>query len=158
MNHSNQNVQKVRETIQKLGFSFQIREFSASTRTSAEAASAIGCTVGQIAKSLIFRGHQTGRPILVITSGTNRVNEEKLGQLAGEAVGKADADFVYETTGFIIGGIPPVGHKQKIKTFIDKDLLSFEEIWAAAGSPHAVFRTTPADLVGMTGGQIDTIT
>lgn len=154
MNNLTPNAQKIHEVLKNLGFSFQIKELSDSTRTSSEAASAIGCQVGQIAKSLIFKGKNSHQPILVIASGVNRVNEEKLSQLAGEGVEKANADFVYEATGFAIGGVPPLGHKQKMQTFIDKNLLSYQEIWAAAGSPHAVFRLTPDDLVKITDGQV----
>ncbi len=105
-------------------------------------------------KSLVFRGAQSHKPVLALVSGANRVNEKRLGLLAGEEIEKADADFVRQHTGFAVGGVPPVGHVEHIATFIDGDLLQFDEIWAAAGSPHAVFRLTPGDLQSMTGGEV----
>ena len=129
-------------------------ELPASTRSAVEAAQAIGCRVEQIAKSLIFRSSQSGRPVLVIASGPNRVNEKKIGELLGEPIGKADADFVRQRTGFVIGGVPPVGHVEPLDTFIDEDLLKLDEIWAAAGTPNAVFCLKPADLVKITSGRV----
>ncbi|MGB9879954.1 MAG: YbaK/EbsC family protein, partial [Anaerolineae bacterium] len=125
-----------------------------STRTAAEAAQAVGCAVGQIVKSLVFRGKETHKPILVLASGANRVDEKALAHWVGEPIEKADADFVREQTGFAIGGVPPIGHIQPLPTYIDQDLLLYDEIWAAAGTPHAVFRLTPADLVRMTNGMV----
>jgi len=135
-----------------LGPSFQVVEFEAGTRTAADAAAAIGCTVGQIAKSLVFRTLESNRPVLVVASGTNRVSEAKVAQVLGEAIGRADAAFVRERTGFAIGGVPPVGHAEAITTIVDRDLRTFGEIWAAAGTPNAVFRLTFDDLVRLTGG------
>jgi prolyl-tRNA editing enzyme YbaK/EbsC (Cys-tRNA(Pro) deacylase) len=129
-------------------------ELPASTRTAAEAAQAIGCRVEQIAKSLVFRSAQTDRPVLVIASGPNRVNEKKMGELFGEPIGKADAEYVRQRTGFVIGGVPPLGHLEALPTYVDEDLLRNEEIWAAAGTPNAVFCLTPADLVKITAGQV----
>ena len=129
-------------------------ELPSSTRTARDAAQAIGCSVGQIAKSLVFKVAVTGVSVLVITSGSNQVNLEKMGELLGEAIIKADADFVRQHTGFKIGGVPPVGHLETIKTFIDGDLLEYKEIWAAAGTPHAVFKLTGKDLVRATAGQV----
>lgn len=148
------SAKKVQQIVQELGFDFTVVEFDASTRTSADAAAAIGCTVGQIAKSLVFKGKTTGKPILVIASGANRVDEKIIKVVLGEKIGRADADFVREQTGFAIGGIPPVGHSQPIKTIIDQDLLQYDEIWAAAGTPNAVFKLTPEELTAMTGGEI----
>jgi prolyl-tRNA editing enzyme YbaK/EbsC (Cys-tRNA(Pro) deacylase) len=110
--------------------------------------------VGQIAKSLIFKTRNREEPILVIASGPNRVDEKKIGALVGEKINKPDADFVRQHTGFSIGGVPPVGLKQPITTFIDEDLLAFDEIWAAAGTPNAVFCLTGDDMVRATGGQV----
>jgi prolyl-tRNA editing enzyme YbaK/EbsC (Cys-tRNA(Pro) deacylase) len=124
-----------------------------TTRSAAEAADAIGCQVEQIAKSLVFKTKQTGKPILVIASGVNRVKEKKIETVLGERLDKADADFVREHTGFAIGGVPPVGHAS-FAIFIDEDLLQQQEIWAAAGTPFAVFRLTPLNLVKMTGGRV----
>jgi prolyl-tRNA editing enzyme YbaK/EbsC (Cys-tRNA(Pro) deacylase) len=151
------SVQKVQDVLKSLGFSGEVVVFSDSTRTAAEAAQAVGCDVGQIVKSLVFKGKQTHRPVLVETSGANRVNERRIGEELGEPIEKADADFVRQHTGFAVGGVPPVGHSEHIDTFIDQDLMQFEEIWAAAGNPHAVFRLTPRELVAMTGGRLITV-
>ncbi|GAB4430490.1 MAG: YbaK/EbsC family protein [Anaerolineae bacterium] len=149
------SAQRVQDALAALGFAMgQVVELPASTRTAAEAAAAIGCTVAQIAKSLIFRGVQSGEPVLVIASGVNRVNEARVAERLGEPIAKADADYVRAQTGFVIGGVPPVGHDRPLRTFIDADLLQYEEIWAAAGTPHAVFRLTPADLERLTGGEV----
>ncbi|MCX5916322.1 MAG: YbaK/EbsC family protein [Deltaproteobacteria bacterium] len=151
------SAQKVQEALTALGLPCQVVELPASTRTAQEAAQAIGCTVAQIVKSLIFRGTRTGKPILVLASGVNRVNEKRLGEMAGEPIGKADADFVRQHTGFAIGGVPPVGHSTPIETYIDADLLQYQEIWAAAGTPRAVFRLIPQDLQKMNHGSIVSI-
>lgn len=136
-----------------LGDGFQVVEFDASTRTSEDAAAAIGCRVAEIAKSLVFKA-ASGRPVLVIASGTNRVDEKKVRALIGEKVGRADADFVRAATGYAIGGVPPIAHATAPVVLIDADLETFATIWAAAGTPNAVFRLTPADLVRLTGGQV----
>ncbi len=136
-----------------LGDGFQVVEFDASTRTSEDAAAAIGCKVAEIAKSLVFKS-ASGRPVLVIASGTNRVDEKKVRALIGEKIARADADFVREATGYAIGGVPPVAHATAPIVLIDDDLETFATIWAAAGTPNAVFRLTPADLVRLTGGQV----
>ncbi len=151
------SAQKVQNALNLLGLSLQVVELPASTRTAQEAAQAIGVTVGQIVKSLIFKAKRSGRPILVIASGENRVNEKTIEALIQEPLGKADADFVRQQTGFVIGGVPPLGHSQPVETFIDEDLLQFAEVWAAAGTPHAVFRLNPADLERMTGGRLMSI-
>lgn len=152
------SAQRVQDALESLGLRLPVVELPDSTRTAAEAAQAIGCTVGQIAKSLIFKTKITGRPVLVITSGANRVHEKRISQVLGEKIGKADADFVRKHTGFTIGGVPPVGHLQALTTFIDEDLLKHEEIWAAAGTPNAVFRLTGDDLVRATGGKVISVT
>lgn len=148
---SAENVQTV---LNEFGLKLNVIELSDSTRTAQEAANTIGCTVSQIAKSLIFKGKTSQKPILIIASGTNRVNEKAIKEHIGEKLGKADADFVLEHTGFAIGGIPPIGHKNPITTLIDEDLLQYEEIWAAAGTPNAVFKLTPKNLVEITNGTI----
>ena len=148
------SAQKVQLALNAFGLPLQVVELPASTRSAVEAAQAIGCRVEQIAKSLIFRSSQSGRPVLVIASGPNRVNEKKIGELLGEPIGKADADFVRQRTGFVIGGVPPVGHTEPLETFIDEDLLKLDEIWAAAGTPNAVFCLKPADLVKITSGRV----
>ena len=149
---------KVQQAIEQLGFSCRVVEMNETTRTAKEAAQAVGCTVSQIAKSLVFRGQASGSPILVVASGTNRVNEQLLADYAGEPIGRADANYVRDETGFVIGGVPPVGHRKPIRTFLDKDLLQYESIWAAAGTPNAVFQLNPADLLKMTGGEVVDIT
>lgn len=148
------SAQRVQDALMKLGLTLQVVELPDSTRSAAEAAEAIGCSVGQIAKSLIFKTRNREEPILVIASGPNRVDEKKIGALVGEKINKPDADFVRQHTGFSIGGVPPVGLKQPITTFIDEDLLAFDEIWAAAGTPNAVFCLTGDDMVRATGGQV----
>jgi prolyl-tRNA editing enzyme YbaK/EbsC (Cys-tRNA(Pro) deacylase) len=145
---------RVQQLLSGMGLETQVIEFAETTKTSADAAQQIGCSVAQIAKSLIFRARQSKRPVLVIASGANRVDEKALETLLGEKIGKADADFVRDKTGYAIGGVAPVGHASPPVTFIDEDLLKLETIWAAAGTPFAVFRLTPADLVRLTGGQV----
>jgi prolyl-tRNA editing enzyme YbaK/EbsC (Cys-tRNA(Pro) deacylase) len=148
------SAKKVQDALLRQGVDLQVVELPASTRTSLEAAQAVGCEVGQIAKSLVFKRSQRGTPVLVIASGANRVDEARLEALMGEPPAKADADFVRLQTGFVIGGVPPLGHSQPLETYIDRDLLQYGEIWAAAGTPNAVFRLTPADLPRLTGGQV----
>jgi prolyl-tRNA editing enzyme YbaK/EbsC (Cys-tRNA(Pro) deacylase) len=149
--------QKVQEALIALGLPCQAVELPASTRTAQDAAQAIGCTVAQIVKSLVFRGIRTGKPILVLASGVNRVSEKRLSEWAAEPIGKADADFVRQHTGFAIGGVPPVGHRATIETYIDEDLFQYDEVWAAAGTPYAVFRLAPKDLGKMGRGLVVTI-
>jgi len=136
------------------GYSFDVLELDQSTRTAAEAAAAIGCEVAQIAKSILFRGKKSGKPVLVIASGANRVDEKAVAEMLGEKLGKADAAFVRKETGFVIGGVPPVGHDKPIETFIDEDILNYNAIWAAAGTPFAVFRLDPRSLAALTGGRV----
>lgn len=152
------SAQKVQDYLEAHGYELQVMELPASTRTAAEAAEAIGVTVGQIVKSLIFRAKRSHRPVLVIASGSNRVNEKRIETLLGEPLGKADAEFVRVQTGFAIGGVPPVAHANPLPIYVDQDLLQFEEVWAAAGTPHAVFRLTPEQLVELTSGQVVQIT
>ena len=148
------SVQKVEDALTARGFTGEIRELAQSTRSAAEAAAALGCRVDQIAKSLIFRGIESDRVVLVIASGANRVDEAKVAAILGEPITKADAAFVRGRTGFAIGGVPPIGHAAPLHTLIDEDLLKWQEIWAAAGTPNAIFRLTPAKLVAMTGGHV----
>ena len=152
------SAQKVQEALRALGFDHTVLESAHTSRTSAEAAKLVGCEVGQIAKSLVFRTAQTGRPVLVIASGANRVNEWRIGVLLKEVLEKAPAAFVREVTGYAIGGIPPVGHARAIDTFIDEDLLQYTDIWAAGGTPNALFRLGPKELVTMTGGRVVKVT
>jgi prolyl-tRNA editing enzyme YbaK/EbsC (Cys-tRNA(Pro) deacylase) len=148
------SAERVRQALAALGHTAEIKEFAETTRTSADAAAAIGCTVAQIAKSLVFRAVGSGRAVLVIASGVNRVDEKRLAAALDDRIAKADATFVRDKTGFAIGGVAPVGHTEKPLTFIDEDLLQHTEIWAAAGTPNAVFRLTPQALVAMTGGRV----
>jgi prolyl-tRNA editing enzyme YbaK/EbsC (Cys-tRNA(Pro) deacylase) len=133
-----------------LGDAFRVLEFEDSTHSSAEAAAAVGCGLAQIAKSMVFRAAD-GQPVLVVTSGANRVDDRKVAARLGQKIKRADADFVLRHTGFAPGGVPPVGHVTRPVTFLDRDLLAFATIWAAAGSPNAVFELTPADLARLTG-------
>ncbi|TXL74127.1 YbaK/EbsC family protein [Vineibacter terrae] len=148
------SAQKVEDWLAARGLAGRVTEMPDSTRTSAEAAATIGCTVAQIAKSLLFRGRDSGRPVLVIASGTNRVDERKVAALMGERIQRPDADYVREATGYVIGGVPPIAHAQPITTLIDADLLALDPIWAAAGTPFAVFRLTAEELVALSGGQV----
>ncbi len=148
---------KVQAALAAAGLAGEVVELPDSTRSAQEAAQAIGCRVEQIVKSLVFRTIASNRPVLVLASGPNRVNEARLGELAGEPIGRADADFVRQRTGFAIGGVPPLGHAEPLVTFIDEDLLRYDELWAAAGTPHAVFRLAPADLARVTAGRVVSI-
>jgi Cys-tRNA(Pro) deacylase len=148
------SAQKVQAVLDSFGLALTVVEFQESTRTSQEAADAIGCELGQIAKSLIFRGKTSHSPVCVIASGVNRVDEKKLKALLGEKVEKADADFVLQHTGYAIGGIPPVGHATPLRILVDEDLVRYETVWSAAGTPHAVFRLTSKELVMITRGEV----
>lgn len=148
------SAQRVQDALAAGGFDNQVIELEASTRTSAEAAAAVGCEVGQIAKSLIFKGKRSKKPILIIASGANRVDEKVMKAYVGERLSRPDADFVREQTGFAIGGVPPLGHAHSLETYIDQDLWRYDEIWAAAGHPNALFRLTPDELAAMTGGRV----
>ncbi len=156
--HLSPSAQRVQNALAALGLSSQVVELPASTRTAQDAALAVGCAVGQIVKSLIFRGAESDAPLLVVASGTNRVNEARLAQLAGQPIAKADAAFVRLHTGFAIGGVAPLAHPAPIMTFIDVDLLQYDTIWAAGGTPNTVFALSPNDLRTITGGTITTIT
>jgi len=148
------SAQRVQEALKALGFELHVLELPQSTRTAPEAAQAVGCQLGQIVKSLVFKGGRTGNPILAIVSGANRADEAKLAALLGEPVEKPNVDYVRDRTGFVIGGVAPVALAQPMDVLIDEDLLQYDHIWAAAGTPHAVFRLTPGDLVKMTAGRV----
>lgn len=152
------SAQRVQDALTALGVACTVVTLPSSTRTAAEAAAAIGCTVGQIAKSLVFRTAASATPIMVIASGPNRVPEARLAELIGEPVEKADAAFVRAHTSYAIGGVAPVGHPRPLRTFVDADLLAYDDIWAAAGTPHSVFALTPADLLRITGGEVVRLT
>lgn len=145
---------RFQEKLRELGFQNEVKELPDSTRTAKEAAATIGCDVAQIAKSIIFRLESSGEPLLVVASGVNRIDEELIGEVIGDQLGNADADFVREQTGYVIGGVPPLGHQKPIQTLIDEDLFQFDVIWAAAGHPKAVFSLTAEELREMTSGEV----
>ena len=149
------SAQKVADAARQLGLAIEIVEFAQTTRTAQEAADAIGCTVAQIVKSLCFMVDD--QAIITLVSGTNQLDEKKLAALCGvsrKQVQRADAGFVKEQTGFSIGGVPPFGHSQSLRILIDEDLLAFEVIWAAAGTPFAVFAISPATLQTASNGTV----
>jgi prolyl-tRNA editing enzyme YbaK/EbsC (Cys-tRNA(Pro) deacylase) len=148
------SAQKIQNLLNSLGYDYTVIEHAESTRTAQEAAERAGCELGQIVKSLIFKGKDSGKPIIVLTSGANRVDEKRIREYAGEGIGKADADFVRAVTGFAIGGVPPVGHLQKIETYMDEDFMQYETVWAAAGTPKAIFELKTSDLEKMTDAKI----
>jgi prolyl-tRNA editing enzyme YbaK/EbsC (Cys-tRNA(Pro) deacylase) len=136
------------------GLEISIRIMDQSTRTAEEAAAACGCAVGQIVKSLVFRGRDTAEPILLLVSGSNRVKENLVARAVGEKIDRPDADFVREVTGFAIGGIPPLGHARKMRTYLDADLLTHDRVFAAAGTPNAIFEAEPARLAQACGAAV----
>lgn len=146
------HTRKIQEILVSFGLDSKVREFPHPTHTAKEAAEALGCDPGQIVKSLIFKGRLSGKPVLILVSGANRVDEEKAGKRIGEEIEKADAQFVREKAGFAIGGVAPVGHKEKMTTFIDEDLMQYRKVWAAAGHPNSIFTITPRDLKKITEG------
>lgn len=148
------SAQKIQNLLNELGYGYTVIEHAESTRTAQEAADRAGCELGQIVKSLIFRGKVSGKPILVLTSGANRVDEKRISGYAGELISRADADFVRAVTGYAIGGVPPIGHTEKMETYLDEDFLPYQTIWAAAGTPNAIFELKTEDLQKMTGGKI----
>src|SRR5215213_9983268 len=147
-----QSVQRVMDALQAAGLEAEIHELSASTRTAEEAAAAVGTTVPKIVKSLVFLADDA--PILALVSGSNRLDTDRLGSALGRKIARADATTVRAATGFAIGGVPPLGHATPLDVLIDRDLLQFDVVWAAAGTPHAVFPIAPADLVRATGGRV----
>jgi prolyl-tRNA editing enzyme YbaK/EbsC (Cys-tRNA(Pro) deacylase) len=145
--------QRVQDALNTAGVAASIVEYDVPARTSAEAAAVLGCSVAQIAKSLVCRA-ASGAPVLVIASGANRVDEAKISALIGESIARADPAFVRDCTGYAIGGIPPLGHTNALKTLIDRDLLEYNVIYAAGGTPHAMFPLLPSDLVRIAGGRV----
>ena len=143
---------RVRAALTAAGVAARIEQFPASTRTAREAAATVGTSVGQIVKSLVFMAGDS--PVLALVSGVNQLDTERLGTLTGAAIGKADANAVRRATGYAIGGVPPIGFPAPIPTFIDRDLLQYELVWAAAGTPRHVFPIVPAELVRITGGRV----
>ncbi|TQR42846.1 YbaK/EbsC family protein [Paenibacillus popilliae] len=158
MDELKNSAQIVQDKLAARGLPNQVVELPDSTRTAQEAANTIGCEISQIAKSIIFRRKAADLPLLIVASGTNRVNESAISHLLNEKIGKADADFVREHTGYVIGGVPPFAHKESIETLIDEELMKYEVIWAAAGHPKAVFQLTPEQLVELTNGKVVSIT
>jgi prolyl-tRNA editing enzyme YbaK/EbsC (Cys-tRNA(Pro) deacylase) len=151
------SIQRVQAALKALGRGHEIVDLGQSARTAADAARAVGCQVDQIVKSLVFRLRDSGRALLVVTSGAHRVDERKVAAVVGEPIERADADFVRAETGFAIGGVAPLAHAKPIVTLIDEHLMRWDAIWAAAGHPNTVFRLTPDDLVAMTGGRVVTV-
>jgi prolyl-tRNA editing enzyme YbaK/EbsC (Cys-tRNA(Pro) deacylase) len=147
------SAQRVQDALRERGFDIKVRELEATARSAAEAAQALGCEVRQIAKSLVFKA-RSGQAILLVVSGSNRVDLEKVEALLGTPIDKADAEFAREQTGFAIGGIPPLGHARPITTLVDEDLLSLDRIWAAAGHPNAVMALAAAELLALCGGRV----
>ncbi|MCX5923825.1 MAG: YbaK/EbsC family protein [Candidatus Dependentiae bacterium] len=159
----NQALSRAAQSVQNVlinnGLECCVQELASSTRTAQDAATSIGCNVSQIVKSLIFKTALTNKPVLVLASGPNRVNEQAVEEHIGEKIVKSDADFTRDVTGFAIGGIPPIGHKQQINLiFIDEDLMKLDSVWAAAGTPNAVFNILSKDLLAITNGKIINIT
>ncbi len=148
---------RVQQALVELGIDCRVRELPASTHTAADAAAALQCEIAQIAKSLVFRTADESTAVLIIASGANRVDETSVSRLLGTRIVKADADFVREVTGFAIGGVPPVGHRQPLTTLIDEDLLQHETIWAAAGTPRSVCELPTRALERLTGGRITAV-
>lgn len=144
--------QRVQAALDARGLACRVVTLADSTRTSEEAAAAVGCSVAEIAKSMVFRGRDSDRPVLAVMSGVNRVDAAKLRRLLGERVERPDADFVRARTGYAIGGVPPLGHPEPLPTWIDEDLFAFERVWAAAGSPFSVFEIAPPALLAASGG------
>lgn len=150
LKHSSQRIQ---DLLHSYKLEIKVIEFKQLTRTSKEAAAVIGCDVGQIAKTLIFKGKKSGKMISVICSGKNHVDEKKVAKAIGEEIEKPDADYVVEHTKFVIGGIPPIGYSLDYPPLLDEDLMAYKEVWAAAGTPYAVFCITPQDLIKITSAK-----
>ncbi|HYD57950.1 MAG TPA: YbaK/EbsC family protein [Burkholderiales bacterium] len=146
------SVARVRRALALCGLDCEIVELPGAARTAKAAAQFLGCELQQIANSLVFRGHGSGAPFLVMSSGARRVDLARLESIVGEPIGKADAEFVREQTGFAIGGVAPVGHATPLRAFVEKSLATCPVVWAAGGHPHTVFRLTYRDLVRITAG------
>jgi len=140
------------------GIAAEIIEMAEGTRTAEQAAAAAGCALDQIVKSIVFRGEADGHVVLFLTAGGNRVDQDKASALAGEALGKADAQLIRAETGFAIGGVAPVGHLRKIRSFVDPRLLDFAQVWAAAGTPRHVFAADPREIIQLSGAEVSDFT
>lgn len=144
-------VVRVVEALEAAGVQTQVTEFAESTRTAEDAAAAVGCTIGQIVKSLVFLAGET--PILALVSGANQADTDRLAKVAGAPISRASAAIVREATGYAIGGVPPLGHATRLRTYLDRNLLQYDTIWAAAGTPNAVFSITPVELQRVTDAE-----
>ncbi len=151
MNDLSKSARRFRERMREAGHEIDVLALSSSTRTAKEAADTIGCSVAQIAKSIVFRTAGDDRPVIVVASGTNRVSVDKVSALVGRDLEGANGSFVKKTIGYAIGGVPPAGHDGDVVILLDRDLTAFDEVWAAAGTPFAVFRVEPGDLPALTG-------
>ncbi|GHE00472.1 YbaK/prolyl-tRNA synthetase associated protein [Defluviimonas sp. 20V17] len=152
------SLKRVRAALDAAGVAYDLREMSAPTRTAQEAADAAGCHIDQIAKSIIFRGETSGHVKLFLTAGGNRVSAAKASAVAGEPLGKADADLIRAQTGFAIGGVAPVGHLTPVTAYLDPRLMDFDLVWAAAGTPRHIFSIAPAALNDLAGAAISDFT
>jgi len=141
------------QLLRDAGIDTQVVEFEQPTRTSADAAAAIGCSVAEIAKSIVFRGADSGQAVVVVASGDNRVSEAKVSEKVGEPLARADGDFVRAATGYAIGGVAPVGYSESVKLILDEDLKRFDKVWAAGGTPFSVFPLQPDQLRRLTGAE-----
>jgi prolyl-tRNA editing enzyme YbaK/EbsC (Cys-tRNA(Pro) deacylase) len=153
-NRLKNSAQHIQDILHGYNLSLEVVEFDELTRTSQEAANTIGCEIGQIAKTLIFKGKTTGKPFCIIASGKNKVDEKKIAQIIGEYIEKPDAEYVLQYTTFAIGGVPPIGYEFEIRPLIDEDLMSYSDVWAAAGTPNSVFRISPQNLLEITKGKV----
>ena len=145
---------RVQERAAGLGLEIEVRQMPASTRTAVDAAAACGCGVGQIVKSLVFKGRTSGKPYLLLVSGSNRVDEKGVAAVIGEPLTRPDAQFVRDVTGYAIGGIPPLGHDTPLATYFVRDLMQYDVVWAAAGTPESVFAASPSQLAEKTGATV----
>ena len=152
------NAQKVRDAAHEAGLQVTVLEMPSSTRTAEDAANACSCAVGQIVKSLVFRGKDTNTPYLLLVSGDNRVDQKGVAKHLGEKLTRPDADDVRAITGFAIGGIPPLAHATPLSTYIDRDLLQYDTVWAAAGTPNCVFSSDPNALAEAAGATVIDVT
>jgi len=150
------NAQKVKDALKARNLELEVIELNASTRTAQDAANALGCQIGQIVKSLVFRSGE--QALLFLVSGQNQLNVQRVSAVLGIPLEKADADFTRQKSGFPIGGVPPLAHITPMRTYIDRDLMTYDEVWAAAGTPHAIFKIESRLLPELTGGQILEIT
>ena len=151
------STQRVQSALSEQGIDCEVLELAESTATAEQAAEAVGCRVGQIVKSLVFRGKKSGSPFLLLVSGSNRVDPKKVAAVVAETIKMAPPEYVRQKTGFAVGGVPPVGHLEEINTYVDEDLLQFDALWAAAGTSHALFKLSAKDLVRITRGQVITV-